>query len=84
MSGGLDPLDVGQQVRQRPLAAQPVGRERRQGAEVGVGVDGDRAQSEPVGEQRSDDEGAGRLAHAALGADDRHHVGAAHLGLLGK
>jgi hypothetical protein len=44
LRGGLDPLDVGEQVGQRALGAQPVGRKRGEGAEVGVGVDRDHAQ----------------------------------------
>jgi hypothetical protein len=79
---GIDPLDVGEQVGERALAAQPVGCERRQRAEVGVGVDGDHAQPQPVGEQAPDDEGAGGLADAALGGDDGGHVGAADRRLL--
>ena len=58
LGGGLDLLDVSEQIGERPSAAQPVGRQRREGAEVGVGVDGDHAQPQTVGEQAADHEGA--------------------------
>jgi hypothetical protein len=82
LGGGFDPLDVGEQVSERAPRAQPVGGDRGERAEVGVGVDGDRAEPQPVREQVADHEGAGRLADAALGGDHRGDVGPADRWLL--
>ena len=62
----------------------PLGRQRGERAEVGVGVDATTRSRSRSGDQVADHKRAGGLAHAALGADHRGHVGAAERGLLGQ
>ena len=51
LGGGVEAIGVVEQVGERALRAPSVGRQARERAEVGVGVDGDRPQLEVAREQ---------------------------------
>ena len=74
LGGGVEPVGVLEQVGERARRSASVGREPGERAEVGVGVDSDRAKLEVGGEQVARDERAGGLADAAFRADQRDRV----------
>jgi hypothetical protein len=81
LGGGVQAIGVIEQIGERSLAAALIRCEPAERPEVGVRVDGDRAQLEVAGEQVAHDERARGLPDTALRTDQRDGVRSRDTGL---